>query len=309
MYRHCIGSSESTKLSCRLIPFVEYKNISNGKKRGSPNASLCEGREFRIRRDQKNGRICHIYWDHIVDVPEEVEVVDVVDDEPCPTTDTVEQSTPQETPGKRSKKAVYKKPTPKKLYVKKANKENKINQSCNETQNPASPNPSPTTQPTSHSEIPNINRNTTQQQSEAEVPPPNNSQQGQNENTGEPTSEVNVAQPPSNNSGSSVRVQPMVSSETMNAASPSLRERFQQFMPTPGLTRQPMSGPRPSLLAPSLSGPNASSPSAKCGPAAKNIPSAKVVKGGSGAKGVTSTQPIGGKKSASRTGTIAATQM
>ncbi|KAL4329203.1 hypothetical protein AHAS_Ahas13G0276600 [Arachis hypogaea] len=43
--------------------------------------------------------------------------------------------------------------------------------------------------------------------------------------------------------------------ETMNAASPSLRERFQQFMPTPGLTRQPMSGPRPSPLAPSMSGP------------------------------------------------------
>ncbi|XLS67472.1 hypothetical protein HN51_018495, partial [Arachis hypogaea] len=116
-------------------------------------------------------------------------------------------------------------------------------------------------------------------------------------NTREPTSEVNVAQPPSNNSGSSVRVQPMVSSETMNAVSSSLRERFQQFMPTPGLTRQPMSGP------------NASSPSAKCGPAAKNVPSAKVVKGGSGAKGVTSTQPIGGKKSASRTGTLAATQI
>ncbi|QHO42133.1 uncharacterized protein DS421_5g151610 [Arachis hypogaea] len=121
------------------------------------------------------------YWaeneDHIVDLPEEVEVVDIVDDEPCPITDTVEQSTPQETPKRRSKMAIHKKPTPKKLYVKKANKENEINQSCNETQNPASPNPSPTTQPMSHSEIPNINRNTTQQQSEAEVPPPNNSQQ------------------------------------------------------------------------------------------------------------------------------------
>ncbi|XLT38950.1 hypothetical protein HN873_070242, partial [Arachis hypogaea] len=56
----------------------------------------------------QNGRICHVYWDHIVDVPEEVEVVDVVDDEPCPTTDTVEQSTPQETPRRRSKKAVHK---------------------------------------------------------------------------------------------------------------------------------------------------------------------------------------------------------
>nr|XP_025692818.1 uncharacterized protein LOC112795074 [Arachis hypogaea] len=125
----------------------------------------------------QNGRICHVYWDHIVDLPEEVEVVDVVDDEPCPTTNTVEQCIPQETPRRRSKMAIHKKPTSKKLYVKTANKENKINQSCNETQNPAYPNPSPTTQPMSHSEIPNVNRNMTQQQSEAEVPPPNNSQQ------------------------------------------------------------------------------------------------------------------------------------
>ncbi|XLR61959.1 hypothetical protein S83_012631, partial [Arachis hypogaea] len=152
--------------------------VSNGLHLIRLDSNVVRMYEFGIQ----NGRICHVYWDHIVDLPEEVEVVDVVDDEPCPTTNTVEQCIPQETPRRRSKMAIHKKPTSKKLYVKTANKENKINQSCNETQNPAYPNPSPTTQPMSHSEIPNVNRNMTQQQSEAEVPPPNNSQQeGQNE--------------------------------------------------------------------------------------------------------------------------------
>ncbi|XLR05402.1 hypothetical protein S83_071600 [Arachis hypogaea] len=36
----------------------------------------------------------------------------------------------------------------------------------------------------------------------------------------------------------------------MNAASPAMRERFQQFMPTPSLRQQPKPGPRPSKLVP-----------------------------------------------------------
>ncbi|XLQ98419.1 hypothetical protein S83_064618 [Arachis hypogaea] len=43
---------------------------------------------------------------------------------------------------------------------------------------------------------------------------------------------------------------PMVSTETMNATSPSMRERFQQFMPTPSMRQQPKPGPRPSKLVP-----------------------------------------------------------
>ncbi|QHO54129.1 uncharacterized protein DS421_2g53990 [Arachis hypogaea] len=43
---------------------------------------------------------------------------------------------------------------------------------------------------------------------------------------------------------------PMVSTETMNAASPAMRQRFEQFMPTPTLRHQPNSGPRPSKLVP-----------------------------------------------------------
>ncbi|XP_072062329.1 uncharacterized protein [Arachis hypogaea] len=43
---------------------------------------------------------------------------------------------------------------------------------------------------------------------------------------------------------------PMVSTETMNAASPAMRQRFEQFMPTPTLRHQPNPGPRPSKLVP-----------------------------------------------------------
>ncbi|KAL4330256.1 hypothetical protein AHAS_Ahas13G0381900 [Arachis hypogaea] len=148
----------------------------------------------------ENERICHIYWDHIVDLPEKVEVVDIVDDESCPTIDTIEQPTPQETPRRRSEMEIHKKPSLKKLYVKKANKKNKINQSSNETQNPASPNPSFTTQPMSQFEIPNVNRNTTQQQSEAEVPPPNNSQFVQGGRNETPKIFVPHVEPDSSNS-------------------------------------------------------------------------------------------------------------
>ncbi|XLR56681.1 hypothetical protein S83_007353 [Arachis hypogaea] len=37
---------------------------------------------------------------------------------------------------------------------------------------------------------------------------------------------------------------PMVSTETMNAASPAMRQRFEQFMPTPTLRHQPSEGGR-----------------------------------------------------------------
>ncbi|XLR68671.1 hypothetical protein S83_019343 [Arachis hypogaea] len=43
---------------------------------------------------------------------------------------------------------------------------------------------------------------------------------------------------------------PMVSTETMNAASSAMRQRFEQFMPTPTLRHQPNPGPRPSKLVP-----------------------------------------------------------
>ncbi|KAL4398514.1 hypothetical protein AHAS_Ahas01G0299500 [Arachis hypogaea] len=106
----------------------------------------------------------------------------------------------------------------------------------------------------------------------------------------------------------------------MNAASLLMRERFLQFMPTPSLTQQPISGPRSSPLAPSMSGLVASGLSTKGGPAAKSspkpknglkpksVPSTKVVKGGLSAKGGSSTKIIGGTKSLSVNGLRAATQ-
>ncbi|QHO59778.1 hypothetical protein S83_010249 [Arachis hypogaea] len=42
----------------------------------------------------------------------------------------------------------------------------------------------------------------------------------------------------------------IVSTKTMNAASPTMRQRFEQFMPTPSLRQQPNPDPRPSKVVP-----------------------------------------------------------
>ncbi|XP_057730063.1 uncharacterized protein LOC130945351 [Arachis stenosperma] len=72
------------------------------------------------------------------------------------------------------------------------------------------------------------------------------------------TATNNPAQPPTpqqqnpNDAATAPRPKskPMVSTETMNPASPVMRQRFEQFMPTPTLRHQPNPGPRPSKRVP-----------------------------------------------------------
>ncbi|MED6173313.1 hypothetical protein PIB30_058183 [Stylosanthes scabra] len=94
---------------------------------------------------------------------------------------------------------------------------------------------------------------------------------------GKAAPEVNMPLQPHVNSGARIRSNPMVSVETMNAASPSMRRRFMDYMPTPGLTQQPGPGPSPSIL----NGTTSKGPSVSY-PIVKKVQSAKSGKGGGG---------------------------
>ncbi|XP_025647251.1 uncharacterized protein [Arachis hypogaea] len=68
--------------------------------------------------------------------------------------------------------------------------------------------------------------------------------------TNNPTQPPQPQQQNPNDAAPRPKSNPVVSTETMNAASPAMRQRFEQFMPTPTLRQQPNSGPRPSKLVP-----------------------------------------------------------
>ncbi|MED6138855.1 hypothetical protein PIB30_078330, partial [Stylosanthes scabra] len=100
-------------------------------------------------------------------------------------------------------------------------------------------------------------------------------QNQQTENPGEAAPQVAEPSPPAVDSGSASSSHPVVLIETMNAASPSMRERFTDFMPTPSLTQPTGIGLRPSKLKPRF-GPIANgSPSTKKCPSGKSGSSAK----------------------------------
>ncbi|MED6222209.1 hypothetical protein PIB30_062170 [Stylosanthes scabra] len=96
-----------------------------------------------------------------------------------------------------------------------------------------------------------------------------NSQNQQTQNNGEVIPQLATPTTTQADSSSAYKSHLVVSIETMNAASSSMREKFMDFMPTPSLTQPTEIGPRPSKLIPR------SGPLSNDGPITKKFSSAK----------------------------------